>query len=233
MQTTVVTILVLGVVLMCLRLSFLRSRWIGVASLVVGVVVGLSWPWAIEQSRTQIADMLGRPAFMLDVAVVLTLEVAMDMAYVFLSADRMAGGALGRWRRVALSVLEFVPGLTGVGSLLCLEVYLIFSLPGLSFGVVSWSLAAGVVVGLPLVSLALRRLLPEEDLRLEMVFLCSALVGLLGVVATVNGRTAVAGVDQTDWLALLGVVGLVVLVGAVGLARSLVRRRSLRLKGER
>lgn len=42
----------------------------------------------------------------------------------------------------------------------------------------------------------------------------NALIALLGVIATVNGRTAVAGTDNIEWEVLLGVMALLV-VGAV------------------
>ena len=55
---------------------------------------------------------------------------------------------------------------------------------------VSWSLAAAVSVFIVLGIWAMRRLVPEEELRLELLFLANAVIAALGVIATVNGRTA-------------------------------------------
>jgi hypothetical protein len=71
----------------------------------------------------------------------------------------------------------------------------------------------------------IRYLLPERELRLEILFLCNALAGIIGVVATVNGRTAVTAESDVDWLALAGVLG-ISLVGA--LAGALIYRRQKR-----
>ena len=56
----------------------------------------------------------------------------------------------------------------------------------------------------------MKRLLPEKEIRLELLFLSNALIAVLGVIATVNGRTAVAGISEVNWTALAGVVLFVV-----------------------
>ena len=53
-----------------------------------------------------------------------------------------------------------------------------------------------------------------------MFFLTNALTGIVAVIATVNGQTAVAGVSEVDWRALAGVLGL---IAAGVLAGSFVR----------
>jgi hypothetical protein len=59
-------------------------------------------------------------------------------------------------------------------------------------------------------------LIPEKELRLEVFFLSNALIAVLGIIATVNGRTAVAGFAEVNWYALLGIVGLMLLGGIAG-----------------
>lgn len=90
----------------------------------------------------------------------------------------------------------------------------IFALPGVSFPLVAWGLAAIVLAAIPLGRMLLKRLLPEKEIRLEVLFLSNALLAVLGIIATVNGRTAVAGTSQVDWGALGGVAAVV----AAGLA---------------
>jgi len=86
--------------------------------------------------------------------------------------------------------LKGFPGLLYLVVIFSLQVQLIFMLPGVSFPLVSWSLAAAVSVFVVLGIWALRRLVPEEELRLELLFLVNAVIAALGVIATVNGRTA-------------------------------------------
>ena len=67
-------------------------------------------------------------------------------------------------------------------------------------------------------------LLPEKEVRLELLFLTNALIGVLGIVATVNGRTAVKGTGEMNLAAFAGISALAVLGAAAGLCRSEERR---------
>ena len=78
-------------------------------------------------------------------------------------------------------------------------------------------MAGGVLLGIPLCTVLLRRLLPEKEIRLELLFLTHALTAILGIVATVNGRTAMDGTGDVDWKAFLGLSGLIVAGGFLGL----------------
>lgn len=78
-------------------------------------------------------------------------------------------------------------------------------------------MAAAVFVLIPAGSFLLRWLLPEKELRLELLFLANALIAILGIIATVNGRTAVKGIDEIDWGALAGLTILLVAGALVGM----------------
>jgi len=54
-----------------------------------------------------------------------------------------------------------------------------------------------------------------------------ALIALLGIIATVNGRTAVAGTNSVDVFALSGVIGLLVIGGIIGYLLYLRKERKL------
>lgn len=64
-----------------------------------------------------------------------------------------------------------------------------------------------------------------EGVRLELFFLTNALVAILGIVATVNGRTSVAGVSEVNWGALAGVGGITIIGSAIGLVWRRVKKR--------
>ena len=93
---------------------------------------------------------------------------------------------------------------------------IIFMHPGRSFKVVAWGLAAVLAALAPALTFALRRLLPERPIRLEMLFLTEVLLGLMGIIGTTNGRTAVAGIDSFDAMSLLGVAGIVIVGMLIG-----------------
>lgn len=177
--------------------------------------MGLMWPYAVEQSKSQIAGWLSDSALMLDVAVILTLEVAVQMAFCVLSAHIQTTVKVKPLTLWIYRILRWFPGVLIFPVLFSLLVSLIFALPGTSFQLVAWSAAAAVFVAIPIATYGVKRLLPEKEIRLEVLFLSNALIAILGVVATVNGRTAVAGISEVDLAALAGVCGLVVL-GLIG-----------------
>ena len=94
--------------------------------------------------------------------------------------------------------------------LLALVVELVFSLPGVDFALIDRSAAGAVAVFSPLAAAGAKYLLPEAELRAELIFLVNLLIAALGVVATVNGRTAAAGTSEVEWGALAGVSALII-----------------------
>ncbi len=71
----------------------------------------------------------------------------------------------------------------------------------------SWRMSAHSKRLLPLSGLCW--LVPEKEIRLELLFMVNMLIAALGVVATVNGRTAAAGTNQVEWGALGGVAAII------------------------
>ena len=67
-----------------LKQTYRKLLSILVISVVCALFVGLMWPYAIEQSKTQIADWLANPELMLDTSVVLSVEVVLQMAFLSL-----------------------------------------------------------------------------------------------------------------------------------------------------
>ena len=163
---------------------------------------------------------------MADASVLLTIEVALMVAYCIAAGStcRTASTEPPRHaplRRAARFFLAFFPGLTVFVALFALQTQLIFSLPGVSFSLTSWLMAVAVLLIVPIAAWGIHSLLPEHTLRLELLFVLNLIMLGLGIVATVNGRTAVVGNAQVEWGALLGVVALCI----AGLAAGLLIRR--------
>ena len=166
------------------------------------------WPLAIEQSKTQIADWLSNTDLMLDTAVLLTVEVALQMAFCLLSVHVANFSPEKKRMRLAWKLLYWFPGILILAVLFFALTQLIFALPGIAFQQVAWGFGLGVLIFIPLGCWLIRFLLPEEEWRLELLFLTNALVAVLGIIATVNGRTAVEGVAEVKWDALIGCIGM-------------------------
>lgn len=223
---TVVTVLMVLVCFNFMLKQTYRKLWSVVAIAVVSALfVGLMWPLAIEQSKTQISDWLANPFLMLDTSVVLSIEVVLQMAFCMLAVHVQTTGMIKKRVLRTYRILRWFPGILIFPVLFCGLVALIFSFPGVSFSLIAWCMAGCVLVLIPAGSFLLRRLLPEKDLRLELLFLANALIAILGIIATVNGRTAVKGISEVNWGALAGLIGLIAAGTLLGM---LVR--SIRLK---
>ena len=226
METVVLVLMIIVSFNFLMKLTYAKVWWIAIITLAAALFVGLIWPYAIEQSRTQIDNWLSNPQLMLDTSVVLTIEVVIQMSFCMMAAHIMSAGKL-RPRTVWLyRILRWFPGVLIFPVLFSMLVWLIFTFPGVSFSLIAWSFAGALVVFIPLGIIFLLWLLPEKDLRLEILFLTNALTAILGIIATVNGRTAVAGISEIDWTALVGVIVLV----AVGALAGLIVYRYKKIK---
>lgn len=216
METVVFVLMILVCFSFMLKQTYRKNRSVAVIAVVCALFTGLMWPYAIEQSKTQIADWLADTALMLDTAVLLTFEVILQMTFCMLAAHVQTSGPLRKRTLWMYRALRWFPGILIFPVLFSALVALIFAFPGVSFSLLSWSMAAGVLILIPAGTWFLRRVMPEKDVRLEQLFLVNALIAVLGVVATVNGRTAVAGISGADWSALVALIVIVVLGALAG-----------------
>ena len=216
METVVFVLMILVCFSFMLKQTYRKNRSVAVIAVVCALFTGLMWPYAIEQSKTQIADWLADTALMLDTAVLLTLEVILQMTFCMLAAHVQTSGPLRKRTLWMYRALRWFPGILIFPVLFSALVALIFAFPGVSFSLLSWSMAAGILILIPAGTWLLRRVMPEKDVRLELLFLVNALIAVLGVVATVNGRTAVAGISGADWSALAALIVIVVLRALAG-----------------
>ena len=217
MESVVLVMMILVCFNYILKQTYRKVYSIAFSAIVCALFVGLMWPYAIEQSKSQISDWLANSALMLDIAVILTLEVAVQMAFCVLSAHIQTSGKVKPITIWVYRVLRWFPGVLIFPVLFSLLVAAIFALPGVSFSLIAWVLAAIVFIVIPLAAWGVKWLLPEKEIRLELLFLSNALIAILGVIATVNGQTAVAGISDVDWKALGGVVSLLICGLALGI----------------
>lgn len=217
MQTVVVVLMVLVCFNFMLKQTYRKLWSVMVIAVASSLFVGLMWPFAIEQSKTQISDWLANPFLMLDISVVLSIEVVLQMAFCMLAAHVQTTGLIKKRVLWTYRILRWFPGILIFPVLFCGLVALIFSFPGVSFSLIAWCMAGGVLLLIPVGSFLLRCLLPEKDLRLELLFLANALIAILGIIATVNGRTAVKGTGEVNWGDLAGLIGLITAGALLGM----------------
>lgn len=188
---------------------------------VIGTVcclfVGLSWPLAIEQSRTEISEWMADHRLMTDLMVLLTLDVFFQMWFCWETKKRSSSiHSVAGWKLWRYRFLQWFPGVLFFPVLFAMLVSVIFSFPGLSFSLLAWCLAVAVALVLWLGVWGMKYFLPEQELRLELLYQTNWLVAVLGFVVTINGQTTVAGVSDIDWSALGGVLLLLICFGLLG-----------------
>lgn len=230
METVVLVMMTVVCFNYLLKQTWRKPFFVALSAVVCALFVGLAWPWAIEQSKNQIAGWLADSALMLDMAVLLTLEVALQMTFCVVAAHIHTAGRVKPSVVWIYRLLRWFPGLLVFPVLFSLLVAAIFALPGVSFPLTAWSLAAVVAVVIPLGRWALKHLLPEKEIRLELLFLTNALIAILGIIATVNGRTAVAGITSVDWPSLGGVMAFVAAGLLLGMAAFRIKQKLMNKK---
>ena len=92
METVVMVMMIVVCFNYIVKQTFRKAYFVAVSAIVCALFVGLAWPWAIEQSKNQIAGWLADSALMLDLAVVLTLEVALQITFCIVAAHIHSAG---------------------------------------------------------------------------------------------------------------------------------------------
>lgn len=126
METVVVVLMILVCFNFMMKQTFRKRGSVAAIAVVATLFVGLMWPYAIQQSKTQIADWLANVQLMLDTSVVLTVEVALQMAFVCWLFMCLLQGLL-RNVLLAYRALRWFPGILIFPVLFSGLVYLIFS----------------------------------------------------------------------------------------------------------
>lgn len=216
MKSVVLVMMILVCFNYMLKQTYRKLYSVVFSAIICAVFLGMMWPYAIEQSKSQISTWLANSALMLDIAIILTLEVVVQIAFCILSAHIQTSGKVKPITIWLYRVLRWFPGVLIFPVLFSLLVSAIFALPGVSFPRIAWGLAAIALIVIPIGSWGIKKLLPEKEIRLELLFLSNTLIAILGIIATVNGRTAVAGISEVNWGALGGVVALLLLGLAAG-----------------
>jgi len=167
--------ILIALIALLLMLSFLIKgtflpRWgVVVVSVLLALAVRLAIPWLARQPADTVNGWISSPDRMLDGAVCLVLEIALMMAFCFTGIQ---------------SLLRWYPGLLAFPAVCWAWSQLLFSRPGIDFTRFAW-IASGATLALALGGSWLqRRLLPEEDVRLESLFLINLFLLLATIAAT-------------------------------------------------
>lgn len=164
-----------------LKLTWHRTAGVLALAAVAAIFTACMWEYAAGSSATLLADRLSQRRILLDVAVILTLDVACQILFCVLMARRLAGERLSRGVLASLGLLKWTPGLLLFPGLLLMLAELIFAMPGTDFMAIAFGAAAAVMAVTPATAFGLKYLLPDDETRLELMFLVSLLTAVTGV----------------------------------------------------
>lgn len=204
----VVQILMLIVLLSTLlKLSLVRWGYVLGYALCLALFLALSYEASSLQTKAGIAQYLTERELREHTAIFVTIESVLFLAFSFgrLGLEQRATQTIGNtplsrwWYRLAQNSLTYFCGFLIAPVLFYVQTSLMFALPGMDFALVSYTLAGAVAVLLPALSYMCRRLIPEQELRLELLFIISALVFVLGIITTVDEQIRQAPEVPFDW----------------------------------
>ena len=229
----IILILMLFIAINCaFKLSLWKWWQAGIYSLIVATFVMLTYPYAILQSKTQIADYLQNTEALQNMAVIITLESALCFGFCVTYLRGLYGKKNPWWAEL----LWWYPSLLLFPVAFYFLTECIFTFVGTPFATVACLVAVLTLAVIPALARLVKWLVPEKDLRLEVHFLVSLFVCILGLLTTVNGKTVYAATDEPiNWnaatLALSLFVGLFI-VGYVWnqIKYPLIQRRNKRKK---
>lgn len=212
METALVLIMVLVSLSFILKLTFMPSWLVWVECIMLALFVVMAVDLASSQSKTRIQEWIQSPALMLDMAVVITVDVSMQLAFCI----NHVSNALSMKEKFIRWSLIVSPGFMILPVTFAALVQLLFLFTGTDFGSIAYSFAGLLLVSVPLVAYGMKWLLPATIQRLELIFYVNCIIAMLGVVTTVNGQTAAAGISDLNIPALMVVALLIVIGFAIG-----------------
>ncbi|GET45370.1 hypothetical protein [Capnocytophaga felis] len=189
-----ISILLAGIVLnTVLKISFWQAKYRLLFSVLVGLFVMYVYPIATEQSQTELKWWLEDTHILSTIAVIVTIESMLYIGFCFLSLKDLY--IPQKSKRFAM--LKAYSGLLIFPMVFYVTAQSMFYFTGIDFFILAVLIALGVTLGIFIMSYFVRWLLPEKDIRLEMLFLASLLVTGLGLISTANGNIVYVPKNQS------------------------------------
>ncbi|MFV0304167.1 MAG: hypothetical protein ACK5IC_01635 [Moheibacter sp.] len=192
-MSIIIDILILFILInTLLKLSFWKFWQVLGVSFLVGIFILGVYPFATEQSQRVMQSYLQNTEILNNMAVLVTIESVICLNFGFVSLLDFLNGTQSKWGKI----LNYYPGLLIFPVLLYLLTQSFFAFTGADFETTALVFAVVSILGIPLLSISIRKLIPETDLRLEIHLLVSFFVAVLGLIATTNGKIMYVSTPQ-------------------------------------
>ena len=184
MQLVLNILLVFILINAVLKFSFWRL-WQVVAAAVLSVLF-LFWayPYAMEQSQVTIQNALETPSILSNIAVLVTIEVALCLTFCFSELKGLFFAEKNRWN----TFLKACPALLMFPVLFYLLTQSFFYFSGMDFFTITMLFSAGSALFIIGGAWCIQAFFPERDFRIEVHLLTSLFIGILGLIITSSGN---------------------------------------------
>ena len=186
MMEALVTVMIVFVCLdFVVRLTFLRPAYMLATAFACALFTGLMCPVAADQTTTALSGFISDRALMLDTAVLLSVDILSGITFCWLSVMKMDGNIGGLRQKMLLCFTAYFPGTTIFLVLFYFLLKTVFSFHGVPFALLGWGLATAVMAAIPLLVFIVRRIIPRDRGRLDLLFMAYVLTAMAGVMVTV------------------------------------------------
>ena len=217
------------IVFILLSCAFKLSQWGWTARIVFGALLAAFVVWseqyAVQQSKTQLADYLANVTALQNMAVIVTLDSVFCFGYAFCYFQDMYAEPREK-RRWWLTILKWYPSLLMFPVTFYAFTQTMFVAVGVDFSTTTWAFAAACLVGLPLIAEGCKWLVPEQDGRVEMQLLSGCFVCVLGLVSTQSGKMVYKIQEtRTDWHMIVVAIAIFAVLFALGIVMDRIKYR--------
>lgn len=227
METLFQILLFIAVLKFSCKATFGENLWgIWMYAFSASVLAFAIYPIVIRQSGNFYITMLSSPAFVSDIAVVITLEaiigmlVSIDMLKNMFTPQRN----LSKW-------LKILPGVLIFGAVFYIEQRIFYLFAGYDFKFTALVISLGLLLLIFSVATLIKISLPERTLRYEFKFLLNILLLVGGIV--LNAGDSFYSTSQhygVEWMPIIAFLALVFAVGCLGFLLHRLAYKNKKLK---
>ncbi|MDO4230224.1 MAG: hypothetical protein Q4C98_10445 [Capnocytophaga sp.] len=197
-----------------LKISFWEVKYQVLFALLVAGFIVYVYDFATEQSQTALASWLKEAEVLSTIAILTTLEALLYISFCFLSLKDIYTPRKGK----LFLLLKMYAGMLIFPASFYVVTQSMFFFTGADFLNIALGVALAALVVLPVFSYGIGWLLPEKEIRLEVLFLVSILVTVLGLISTANGNIVYVPKGETiDIASLLWIIVIFAVFFALGL----------------
>lgn len=165
-----------------LKVGFYPLKWTVFAGVVCAIIVFFATSWVTGLSQEAFVQIIENRSVRLNAALMVFLDSAILLAFCFQNTFPSAKSA--PVQRCLKQFLTVYPGLVFGGAVCFFQAQLFFRFAGIDFSVAAWISSLVYLLIVVFGSLALKKIIGERHLRMELLFVTQILMIILSIFIT-------------------------------------------------